>query len=273
MLLDGLAFPEGPRWHEGRLWFSDVLAGDVLAVDLDGSSEVIASVPALPSGLGWLPDGDLLVVSVDDRRLLRRRDGALEVHADLAALASFGCNDLVVDGAGRAWVGASDNAGIPRPSPSELLLVRPDGTASLAAADLAFPNGAVVTPDGGTLIVAETFGHRLTAFTIAADGSLHDRRTWADLGAALPDGICLDAEGAIWFADPGSNACVRVVEGGEERARIRTGDPCFACALGGADRSTLFLLTSGGTDYVRNRAERPGRISVAEVDVPGAGWP
>ena len=269
LLLDGLAFPEGPRWHDGRLWFSDVLSAEVLAVDLEGAVETIVAVPALPSGLGWLPDGRLLVVSVDDRRVLRLEGADLVEHADLSGLASFGCNDMVVDATGRAWVGCSDNAGMPTPSPSELLLVEPDGRSSVVDPALAFPNGAVVTPDQTTLIVAETFGARLTAFTIDGDGA-RDRRTWADLAGGVPDGIALDAEGAIWYADPLRSECVRVREGGEVLDRIATPQPCFACALGGPDGTTLFLLTSGSTDHVRNRAERPGRISTVEVEVPGA---
>ena len=269
-LLDGLAFPEGPRWHEGRLWFSDVLAAEVLAVDLDGNVERIVEVPALPSGLGWLPDGTLLIVSADDRRLVRLVDGRLVEHADLSSLASYGCNDMVVDASGRAWVGACDNAGIPRPAESELLVVDPDGSARVVEPRMAFPNGSVVTPDQSTLIVAETFGSRLTAFSLDGAGGATDRRVWADLPGASPDGIALDADGAVWYADPGRNECVRVREGGEVLDRIGTPDPCFACALGGPAGTTLFLLTSGSTDHVRNRAERPGRIWTVDVEVAGA---
>ena len=269
LLVDDLAFPEGARWHDDALWCSDVLSAEVLRIDPDGGRRVVAHVPALPSGLGWLPDGTLLVVSVDDRRVLRvGAGGDLVVHADLAHLASFGCNDMVVDGRGRAWVGSCDNAGIPRPAASELLLVEPDGSASVADPAMAFPNGAVVTSDGTTLVVAETFGGRLTAFRIDGDAA-RDRRTWADLGpAARPDGIALDAEGAVWYADPWARACIRVAEGGRELERITTSDPCFACALGGPQGTTLFLLTSGSTDHRRNRAERPGRIWTTTVAVP-----
>lgn len=269
LLLDGLAFPEGPRWNDGRLWFSDVLAGEVRAVDLDGEVETIVEVPGLPSGLGWLPDGRLLVVSVDDRRVLRLEGPDLVEHADLSGLASFGCNDMVVDSAGRAWVGACDNAGIPAPSLSELLVVEPDGAARVVDPAMAFPNGAVVTPDQSTLIVAETFGARLTAFSLDG-GAAMNRRVWADLGGGVPDGIALDAEGAVWYADPVANACVRVREGGDVLDRVATPQPCFACALGGPDGTTLFLLTSASTDHVRNRAERPGRISTVEVAVAAA---
>lgn len=270
LLLDGLAFPEGPRWREGRLWFSDVLAGEVLAVDLEGSVEKIVDVPGLPSGLGWLPDGRLLVVSVDERRVLRLEGDGLVEHGDLSGVASFGCNDMVVDAGGRAWVGSCDNPGIPTPAPSELLVVDPDGSVRVVDPALAFPNGAVVTPDQRTLIVAETFGAKLTAFTLDGAGGAGDRRVWADVGRGVPDGIALDEDGAIWYADPVSSECVRVREGGEVLARVATPQPCFACALGGPDGTTLFLLTSASTDHVRNRAERPGRISMIEVDVPGA---
>jgi sugar lactone lactonase YvrE len=217
-----------------------------------------------------LPDGTLLIVSADDRRVVRLVDGELVEHADLSGLASFGCNDMVVDASGRAWVGASDNAGIPRPAESELLVVDPDGSARVVDERMAFPNGSVVTPDQTTLVVAETFGSRLTAFTLDGAGGASDRRVWAALDRGSPDGIALDAEGAIWYADPGRNECVRVREGGEVLERVATPDPCFACALGGPDGTTLFLLTSGSTDHVRNLAERPGRIATTEVDVPAA---
>lgn len=269
-LLDGLAFPEGPRWHDGRLWCSDVLAAEVLAVDLDGGVERIVEVPGLPSGLGWLPDGTLLVVAADDRAVLSLRGGTLAVHADLSRLASYGCNDMVVDADGRAWVGSCDNPGIPTPAQSELIVVEPDGDARVVDAAMTFPNGCVVTPDGGTLIVAETFARRLTAFDLDGQGGAENRRVWADLGAGLPDGIALDADGAVWYADPMANECVRVREGGEVLDRIGTPQPCFACTLGGPDGTTLFLLTSGSMDHRRNRAERPGAISTVEVDVPAA---
>jgi sugar lactone lactonase YvrE len=276
VLLDGLGFGEGPRWHEGRLWFSDMGAARVLAVDLDGEAEVVLEVAARPSGLGWLPDGRLLVVSMGDRRVLRREpDGEVVVHADLSGLASFDCNDMVVDGAGRAYVG---NAGFDlsaRPlqvRPAEIVLVTPDGEARVVDDQVVFPNGSVVTPDGRTLIVAESFGRRLTAFTIAEDGSLHDRRTFAPLPDASPDGICLDAEGAVWLADAGGSACLRVREGGEVVDRVDTGRGCFACMLGGPDRRTLFLMTAEGFEGAAIR-RRTAAIETVEVDVPGAGWP
>ena len=276
MLLGGLGFAEGPRWHDGRLWFSDMGAARVVAVDLDGRAEVVLEVPTRPSGLGWLPDGRLLVVSMRDRRVLRLEpDGEVVVHADLADLASFDCNDMVVDGHGRAYVG---NAGFDlsaRPlevRPAELVLVTPDGEARMVDDEVVFPNGSVVTPDGSTLVVAETFGQCLTAFTIAEDGSLTDRRTFALLRGTSPDGICLDAEGAVWVADANGSACLRVREGGEVVDRVDTGRGCFACMLGGADRRTLFLMTAEGFEGAAIR-RRTAAIEVVEVEVPGAGYP
>jgi sugar lactone lactonase YvrE len=276
VLLDGLGFAEGPRWHEGRLWFSDMGTGQVRTVDLEGHAEVVLEVPGRPSGLGWLPDGRLLVVSMAGRRVLRREhDGTVVEHADLAGLASFDCNDMVVDGQGRAWVG---NAGFDlsvrplRVRPAQIVLVTPDGQARVVDDEVVFPNGCVVTPDGTTLVVAETFGQRLTAFTIAADGGLADRRVFADLSGSAPDGICLDAEGAVWVADATGSACLRVREGGEVVTRVDTGRGCFACALGGPDRRLLFLLTADGFQGAAIR-RRTAAIEAVGVDVPGAGWP
>ncbi|MFP6706552.1 MAG: SMP-30/gluconolactonase/LRE family protein, partial [Alphaproteobacteria bacterium] len=203
-LLEGLTFPEGPRWHDGRLWFSDFYAHEVVAVDLDGRRETMAEVPGQPSGLGWTPDGRLLVVSMTDRRLLRQDPGGLMEVADLSGLAGYHCNDMVVDGNGGAYVGnfgynSHDGDDFKL---ADLIRVEPDGTASVAAAGLAFPNGSVITPDSGTLIVGETRGHILSAWDRVADGGLSNRRVWADLDGGYPDGICLDTEGAIWVSDP-----------------------------------------------------------------------
>ena len=274
-LLEGLTFPEGPRWHDGRLWFSDFYAHEVVAVDLDGRRETMAEVPGQPSGLGWTPDGRLLVVSMTDRRLLRQDPGGLVEVADLSGLAGYHCNDMVVDGDGGAYVGnfgynSHDGDDFKL---ADLIRVEPDGTASVAAAGLAFPNGSVITPDGGTLIVGETRGHILSAWDRAADGGLSNRRVWADLDGGYPDGICLDAEGAVWVSDPRKKETIRVLEGGEVTERISTGDyGSFACMLGGGDRRTLFICTclqSGpGTAELRS-----GRIETVQVEVPGAGWP
>lgn len=273
-LIDGLRFPEGPRWHEGRLWFSDMHSQQVLAVDLDGSTEVIVHVPQDPSGLGWLPDGRLLVVSMRDRRLLRLDPEGLVELADLSSLARCHCNDMVVDDHGRAYVG---NFGFDlhegeKPVSTNLLLVEPDGRTRVAAEDLNFPNGTVITPDGKTLIVGESFGARLTAFDVAADGSLSGRREWARLEGAVPDGICLDAEGAVWIASPVSGACLRVREGGEITDKIEVEHEAFACMLGGPERRTLFICTAAASDP-KETESRTGRIERVEVNVPGAGLP
>jgi sugar lactone lactonase YvrE len=275
VLLDGLAFPEGPRWHEGKLWFSDMHAHRVMTVDLDGRSETIVEVPNRPSGLGWLPDGRLLVVSMTDRRLLRLDGTRLGVVADLSGLASFHCNDMVVDARGRAYVG---NFGFDLHArapfkPGELILVPPDGPPRVVADDLAFPNGAVITPDGRTLIVGESGAARLTAFSIAPDGSLTDRRVWAQIERAVPDGICLDADGAVWVASPVGNEVLRVRAGGAIDARVTVSTIPFACMLGGPDRRTLFVATAETHQPEETIAKRSGRIEIATVAVPGAGLP
>lgn len=277
LVVDGLAFGEGPRWRDGRLWFSDMHDGDVLALDpATGAVERICSVQASPSGLGWLPDGRLLVVSMTDRRLLRREpDGSLAEHASLADIATFHCNDMVVDGRGNAYVGnfGSDFEPGVRRQLADLAIVRPDGSAAVAARGLAFPNGSVITPDGGTLIVAETMGRCLTAFDIEADGSLSSRRVWADLGRGLPDGTCLDAEGAIWYADPRAGTCNRVRAGGEIIQTVETDGNCYACALGGDGRRTLYLLTARVDDPDEARAQRSGCVWAVAAPAPGVGWP
>jgi len=278
-VLDGLVFPEGPRWHEGRLWFSDMHDHRVLAFDpTTGTTTVELDVPGQPSGLGWRPDGTLLVVSMTDRRLLAVQDGRVEEVADLADVAPFHCNDMVVDGRGNAYVG---NFGFDLHDPdadqrtTTLVLVTADGDVRVVADDLFFPNGCVVTPDGGTLVVGESFGGGLTAFRVADDGSLHDRREWARVRGAVPDGICLDAEGAIWMASPISHQVLRVAEGGEVLAEIRTSDERqpFACMLGGPDRRTLYVCTALDSEPGAARAARAGRIEAIHVDVPGAGLP
>jgi sugar lactone lactonase YvrE len=275
VLLDGLSFPEGPRWHAGRLWFSDFYTHMVIAVDVNGNREDIAHVPGQPSGLGWLPDGRLLVVSMIDRKLLRLDPDGLHEAADLSAYATFHCNDMVVDGEGRAYVGnfGFDHYSRAEPTPARLIRVDPDGTVTPVADDLWFPNGTVITPDGATLIVGESRANRLTAWDRTPDGSLSNRRVWADLGRNVPDGICLDAEGAVWSADPRNHEVVRVLEGGDVVERLSTGERgAYACMLGGEDRRTLFICTntaSGPTAAQR----RDGRIDYTRVEVPGAGWP
>jgi len=278
VLLDGLAFPEGPRWHDGKLWFSDLYLHRVMTVDLDGHTETVVKVPGQPSGLGWLPDGRLLVVSMMDRRLLRLDPGGLAEVADLRELASSHCNDMVVDRHGRAYIG---NIGFDMYAEwephklAEIVLVTPDGDARVVADEMACPNGSVITPDGRTLIVAETHGARLTAFAIGSDGSLTQRRIWAQLEKGVtPDGICLDAEGAIWVASPGSTQVLRVREGGEVIHRVRVATMPVACMLGGPDRCTLFVLVgASATDPDKSRAMMNGRIEIVRVDVPGVGLP
>ncbi len=280
-VLEGLAFPEGPRWHDGRLFFSDQHAHQVLALAPDGSVEEIVRVEQQPSGLGWTPDGRLLIVSMIDRRLLRLDSGtngggnSLVEVADLSALATFHCNDMVVTADGRAYIGnfGFDLDAGERPRPATVIAVDPDGTATTAADDMRFPNGTVITPDGRTLIVGETVAGCLTAFTIEPDGRLTNRRVWAQLEGALPDGICLDAEGAIWLACPLSRRCLRVAEGGEVLEEIPTEQAAFACMLGGDDRRTLYICTSEMATAAETVSKRPGRIRTRTVDVAGAGLP
>jgi sugar lactone lactonase YvrE len=275
-LMTGLAFGESPRWHNDRLWFSDFGAQEVVAVDLSGKSEAIAHIPGTPMGLGFLPDGRLLIVSMHDGLLLRQEhDGRLSTHASLRHLSHYPWSDMVVDGRGNAYIG---NLGFNFPdgefAPGILALVTPDGEARLVADGCAFANGMVVTPDNSTLILAESYGHRLTAFDIEASGLLSNRRVWADLGGGYPDGICLDAENTIWYADVPAKRCVRVRQGGEILQTLDLDRGCFACMLGGADRRTLFLMaaqyppTSGGQE-----AARTGQVLTAQAPAPGVGWP
>lgn len=280
VVVDGLVFPEVPRWRDGRLWFSDYqiwlpgMTGTVLVVDAGGTVRtVVDQVPGGPAtGLGWLPDGRLLLVAARGRSLLvLEHDGALTTHADLSSVASYPCNDMVVDPAGRAYVGSADPPPAP-PALSELMVVHPDGRPEIADSAMRYPNGAVITPEGDTLIVAESQGQCLTAFTIAGNGTVGDRRLWAAVPGMAPDGICLDEEGCVWFGDARGNACVRVAEGGEVRDRVETEQAAFACTLGGDDGRTLFVMTSS---FPTGEAfkPRPGRIVAYQADVPGTGSP
>jgi len=275
ILLDGFVFLEGPRWRDGRLWFSDMLGHRVLTVDPAGRSETVCEVPNRPSGLGWLPDGTLLVVSMTDRRLLRLESEGLVEHADLSGLASYHCNDMVVDERGRAYVGnfGSDLSVGGIPQPAALILVTPDGECRAVAQDLLFPNGSVITPDGKTLIVGESFGARLTAFDIESDGGLSNRRSWAQLSGAIPDGCCIDAEGAIWIASPPTREVLRVREGGEVTHRVPTKQLAIACMLGGENRRTLFILSAPSIEDEECLKLRAARIETLEVEIPGAGLP
>ena len=275
LLLDGFAFGEGLRWHDGRLWFSDFFMHRVCTVDLDGTLEVVLELDDQPSGLGWLPDGRLLVVAMLARSVLRlEADGTLVTHADLSGVATSHGNDMVVAADGTAYVGnfGSDLLSGETPQPADLAVVHPDGSVGVAARALDFPNGSVITPDGRTLIVGESMGHRYRAFEIAADGSLDDGRVWADLGDLSPDGCSMDAEGAIWFANAFTDQVIRTRVGGEITDRIVVQDLSFACALGGDDGRTLFIATAEGNVFKEHEL-RTGKIWTVRVDVPHAGLP
>jgi sugar lactone lactonase YvrE len=276
VLMAGLTFPEGPRWHNGRLWFSDFYSHRVIALDLEGRAETIIAVPHQPSGLGWLPDGGLLIVSMLDRRLLRLEGPMLRSYADLSTLAGGPCNDMVVDAAGRAWVG---NFGYDRHAgeterAARLLRVDADRSVQVAADELLFPNGTVITPDGKGMVIAETMGRRLTWFDIGADGALSGRRVFAQFEDCYPDGICLDAEGAVWVADARGQRVLRVRGGGEVVGEVALGEGrhAYACMLGGPALSTLFICSSSGSGPEMGH-KTDGRIEMATVDVPSAGLP
>ena len=271
---EGIALGESPRWHDGRLWLADWGAREVIAVSLDGESQVIVRMPSMPFSLDSLPDGRLVIVSARDGELLRREaDGSLVTHADLSSLSDKPWNDIVVDGRGNVYVG---NLGFEFPggefAPGMIALVTPDGMARQVVDGMAFPNGMAVTPDNSTMIVAESYAAKLTAFDIAADGGLSNRRVWAELGeGAAPDGICLDAEGAVWYADVPDKRCVRVSEGGTVVDTIELDLGCFACALGGPDCQTLFMVANQWP--LPTDGSRTGRVVAAPAPAPGAGWP
>ena len=268
-LLIGLAMGESPRWHENRLWFTDWGAQEIVAVDLDGNREVVVRTPfGLPFCIDWLPDGRLLIVSGRECLLLRRElDGSLVRHADLRGLSDRAWNEIVVDGRGNVYI----NGG-----PGIIALVAPDGSARQVADRIAFPNGMAVTPDNATLIIAESHGKRLTAFDITQDGSLSNRRVWADLGSGVPDGICIDADKAVWYGDVPNKRCVRVREGGAVLQTINLDRGCFACMLGGMGNRTLFLIATEwrGMESIPEVARaRTGQVLTAEAPAPGVGWP
>jgi len=274
-LLTGRGLVESPRWHGDRLYFSDWSAGEVLAVDATGRSEVVARVKSLPLCTAWLPDGDMLIVSSPDGRLLRRKaDGSLDLYADLGRP---GWNDIVIDGRGNAYVngaGFNPTAGEAF-APGSVSLVTPDGTVRQVADDIAFPNGMAVTADNSTLIVADSYGHQLVGFDIGADGSLSGRRVWADLGDGVPDGICTDVQNAVWYADVPGKQCVRVGEGGAILQTIGLDRGGFACAIGGPAKTTLFIVAAQwqGMTEAEMVAPGSGQVLAVEVEVPGAGWP
>lgn len=286
VLIEGLGFPEDPRWHEDHLWFSDMETKAVMRVDLQGNLEKVVEVEGTPSGLGWLPDGDMLVVSMADRKLLRLTDDGLIEVADMWDLASFNCNDMVVDEKGRAYIGnfGFDFEALAPFAPGEIISVSPEGKPKIVADELAFPNGMVIAPDGKTLIVSETFGEKLTAFDIEANGDLSNRRTWATLEKMTPDGIAMDSDGAIWVPSPVSGGVFRVKEGGEIIDNVQLESQAYACRLGGEERTTLFMTTSDPISQLFEIMELPfkvvdtgmefgGRIEYCSVEVPGAGRP
>jgi sugar lactone lactonase YvrE len=276
-LMTGLVFGEQPRWHEDRLWFSDWGPQEVIAVDLEGNSEVILRGPSFPLCVDWLPDGRLLLTSAREGLLLRREpEGSLLVHADLSGLSDGRWNEIVVDGRGNVYVngGGFDLMAGEEFAPGIVALVTPDGSAREVADGIAFPNGMLVTADNSTLIVAESYASRLTAFDIAADGGLSNRRVWADLQDGVPDGICLDAEGAVWYGDVPNQRCVRVREGGEVLQTVELDRGCFACALGGTDRRTLFMMATEWNGPAKMfDGPRTGQVLTVEAPAPGVGWP
>jgi sugar lactone lactonase YvrE len=278
VLMEGIVFGEQPRWHEDRLWFSDWGPPEVIAVGLGGNHEVMLAAPSFPCCVDWLPDGRLLIVSAREGRLLRQEpDGALVTHGDLGSVSTPAAgNELVVDGRGNAYVnggGFDLMAGEPF-APGVVALVTPRGSARQVADGIAFPNGMLVTPDNATLIVAESYASKLTAFDIEEDGSLSNRRVWAELGGGVPDGICLDAENAVWYGDVPHQRCVRVREGGDVLQTIELDRGCFACALGGPDRRTLFMMATEWKTPENMFAEpRTGQVLTADAPAPGVGWP
>ena len=274
-LLTGRGLLESPRWHGDRLYFSDWSAGEVLAVDLAGRSEVIARVRSLPLCTAWLPDGHLVIVSSPDGRLLRREpDGSLVTYADLGRP---GWNDIVVDGRGHAYVnGAGFNPMAGEEfRPGSVHLVTADGAVRQVADDIAFPNGMAVTADNSTLIVADSYRHQLVGFDIGADGGLSGRRVWADLGDGTPDGICTDAQDAVWYADVPNRRCVRVAAGGIMLQTVDLDRGGFACALGGPEGTTLFIVAAEWRGMTESEMVLPGsgQVLTIDVEVPGAGWP
>ncbi len=281
--LSGLFFGECPRWHEGRLWYSDFFDHAVFSVSPEGERRTEVAFDGEPAGLGWLPDGRLLINSRLDRAVVRREpDGSLVRHGVLTPWATWHANDMVVASNGQAYAGNfgfdldgiyDGTADASVVGPASLVRVDPDGSSSEAAADIAFPNGTVITEDGRTLIIAESAAARLTAFDRADDGTLGNRREWAALGSVAPDGICLCEDGTIWVSNAYAPECVRVVEGGEVLERVVTSMNCYACMLGDEDRRTLYLVTAPVSHASVARAERKGAIEKVRTTVPGAGLP
>ena len=275
VLLTGLAMGESPRWHQGRLWFADWGAQETVALDPRGKSEVVLRVPfGLPFSIDWLPDGRLLVISGREGLLMRQEaDKTLAVHADLRGVSSL-WNEIVVDGRGNAYVNGGSQ--VMTGGLGIIVLLAANGSVRKVADGIAFPNGMAVTPDNSTLIIAESYGKRLTAFDIARDGSLSNRRVWADLAGGVPDGICIDAENAVWYADVPNQCCVRVREGGKVLQKIQVDRGCFACMLGGSDKKTLFIIAAQwqGMDKMAEVAKaRTGQVLTVKAPARHAGWP
>jgi sugar lactone lactonase YvrE len=278
IILTGIQFGESPRWHDGRVWFCDWAAEELVAVDDDGNRELIANVPSFPFCIAWTPDGQLLITSARDKAVLTlTSDKKLETFADLTAVSDRPPNnEIVVDGHGHVYVnggGFDLMAGEPF-APGIIALVEPDGGVREVADDIHFGNGMAVTPDNETLIVAESYASRLTAFDIEPDGTLTNRRVWASLeNNDAPDGICVDAESAVWYASVPGRHCVRVREGGDILQEIELDRGCFSCALGGPDRTTLYIVAREwhGADIARGAGT--GQLVSVPVTVPGAGWP
>jgi sugar lactone lactonase YvrE len=286
-LRGGLSFGEGPRWRGGRLWYSDFYRFAIFSTDAEGREERLEhAVPGQPSGLGWLPDGDLLCVSMTDHRVLRVRDGDASLHCDISPYCGFWANDMVVSASGVAYVGnfgfdldvmlrdvgAEGMMATPPPT-TNLVVISPEGEVLQVVPDMAFPNGSVITPNGKTLIVGETMTFRLSAFDIGPRGTLDNRRLWAQLDFVATDGMCLDAEGQIWLANALTNKCLRVKEGGEITGEIETSQTAYACMLGGENRKTLYVLTSPSSDRFKIATSSAGKIEAAVVAVAGAGLP
>jgi sugar lactone lactonase YvrE len=274
-LITGLVMGESPRWHDGRLWLSDWGAHQILAVDLGGQSEVVATVPSLPFSIDWLPDGQLIVIAAGALARLTA-DGSLTTPVDLTNISNRPWNEIVVDGRGNTYVNniGFDMMGGEEPSPGFVALIKPDGTARRVADGLMFPNGMAVTPDNSTLIVAESYANRLTAFDIASDGALSNRRAWAELDGGVPDGICVDAEGAVWYADVPNQRCVRVRQGGGVLDTIELDRGCFACMLGETGGQTLFIVAAewrGAAGMAE--VTHTGQVVMAEAPAPHTGWP
>lgn len=287
VLREGLGFGEAPRWHDGRLWFSDFYRHGIFSVSADGNDERLEHVVATqPSGLGWLPNGDLLYVSMIDQRVMRVHDGVTTLFADIAPYCGFWANDMIVSPQGICYVGNfgfdldvmvrdvgwAAMAAMPLPS-TNLVVLGPDGDVLQVVPDMVFPNGTVLTPDGATLIVGETLAFRLSAFDVAGDGTLSSRRVFAQMKFVFTDGMCLDAEGQIWLANASRPQCLRVKEGGEITGEVVTSQTAFACVLGGDTRTTLFVMTAPTSDRFEAPHVVEGKIEAVSVNVAGAGTP